>query len=600
MAHQYSIFPKDPGAHLFEVHLTVAKPDPQGQAFGIPAWIPGSYVIRDYSRHVVGIRAASGGVAVDLRKLDKNSWQAAPVTRPLTLVLDVFAYDASVRGAHLDMTHAYFNGPCVFPVVVGQQDVRCELEILQPANGLGADWRVATSMRRNGAEPYGYGCYVADNYEELIDHPVEIGDLSIGEFEAHGIPHAIAIRGRTFCDMGRLCNDLKVLCEQHLALLGAPADLDRYLFLMDTPADGYGGLEHRWSTSLTCARKNLPRKGQGEVDDAYGTFLGLASHEYFHLWNVKRIRPAAFAQSDLATEAYTELLWVFEGITSYYDDYQLFRSGLITEERYLKLLARTMTRVQRGPGRKRQSVAESSFDAWTKFYNQDANSGNSIVSYYAKGSLIALCLDLKLRLETDGEATLDDVMRACWQRFGETGLGLSESAFEDLCADVTGLDLDDFFDAAVRGTGDLPLDSLLHGHGIAMHWRRATGPEDKGGEKGDLQKAPDVALGAVLAARAGKSVFTSISSGSAAELAGVAPGDEAVALGGLALTAENQNSRLRDCRVGESLPLVVFRGDELLSLQVKLQKAPEDTCYLVIDSAADKQAGARRQAWLQR
>ncbi len=444
--HRYSLALKDPGAHLYEVRLTVDRPDPEGQRFAIPAWTPGSYMIRDFARNVVAIRAESEGIAVPLLKVDKSSWRAGTCERPLTVILDVFAYEAGVRGAHFDYTHAYFNGACVFPLVVGQAAMPCELDILPPEGKYGRSWRVATAMRPHGAKPYGFGLYRAADYHELIDHPVEIGDLHIGEFEALGIPHSISIRGRTRCDMARLCGDLKRLCEAQLSLLGPPADLDRYVFLLHAPGSGYGGLEHRWSSSLICARDNLPYKGQAEVDDNYGTFLGLASHEYFHLWNVKRIRPAVFADTDLASESYTEMLWIFEGITSYYDDLLLLRAGLIDKRRYLKLLGRTMTRVQRGAGRKRQSVAASSFDAWIKFYKPDANSPNAIVSYYTKGSLIALCLDLKLRLETDGRATLDEVMRTCWARFGETGKGMSEDAFEALCEEVSGLDLGDFFD----------------------------------------------------------------------------------------------------------------------------------------------------------
>ncbi len=276
--HRYSIWPSDPAAHLYEVRLTVASPDPDGQEFAIPAWIPGSYMIRDYARNVVTARAESDGRDVSLRKLDKSRWCAAPVDRPLTLVLEVFAHDESVRGAHLDLTHAFFNGTCVFPAVVGQEDVACELEIRAPEKPVGKRWRVATSMRPAAAESYGFGTYCASDYAELIDHPVEIGELTIGEFEVRGIPHAIAIRGNTRVDMARLCHDLETICEQHMSLLGVPTDLDRYLFLLNAPGSGYGGLEHRWSSALICARDNLPARGDEDVSDEYRTFLGLASH----------------------------------------------------------------------------------------------------------------------------------------------------------------------------------------------------------------------------------------------------------------------------------------------------------------------------------
>jgi predicted metalloprotease with PDZ domain len=596
--HRYQISPHDPAAHLFEVRLTVANPAPEGQVFVMPAWIPGSYMIRDYARNVVAIRAESDGLDVPLTKLDKSSWHAAPVQKPLTLVAEIYAYDPSVRGAHLDETHAYFNGPCVFFAVSGQEDRPCELEILLPPGDTGRDWRVATSMRRKDAPPYGFGTFEAGDYAELIDHPVEIGHLTIGEFEVTGIPHAIAIRGKTRVDMGRLCHDLRTLCERHVALLGVPDGFDRYLFLVHAPGSGYGGLEHRWSSSLVCARESLPARGDDIVGDAYRTFLGLASHEYFHSWNVKRMKPAAFTPYDLSAESYTELLWVFEGVTSYYDDLALVRSGLIDEKSYLELLGRTITRVLRGGGRLRQSVAESSFDAWTKFYKQDANAPNAIVSYYAKGSLIALTLDLKLRSETEGRVSLDDVMKACWKRWGDTGEGMPEDGFEAVAAEVSGLDLGDFFDASVRGTGELPLETLLATHGVDFKLRPASGSGDKGGQKLEDAKQRGVWLGATLAETNGRSTFASVMNGGPAEMAGVAPGDEAVALDGLQLTAANADSRLKAYRDGDELELVVFRGDELQTTRICLAAAPHNTCYLELIEDVEPDVESRRMAWL--
>jgi predicted metalloprotease with PDZ domain len=596
--HRYRISPHDPAAHLFEVRLTVANPAPEGQVFAMPAWIPGSYMIRDYARNVVAVRAESDGLDVPLTKLDKSSWRAAPVQKPLTLVAEIYAYDPSVRGAHLDETHAYFNGPCVFFAVSGQEDRPCELEILPPPGDTGRDWRVATSMRRKDAPPYRFGTFEAGDYAELIDHPVEIGHLTIGEFEVTGIPHAIAIRGKMRVDMGRLCHDLQTLCERHVALLGVPDGFDRYLFLVHAPGSGYGGLEHRWSSSLVCARENLPARGDDTVGDAYRTFLGLASHEYFHSWNVKRMKPAAFTPYDLSAESYTELLWVFEGVTSYYDDLALVRSGLIDEKSYLELLGRTITRVLRGGGRLRQSVAESSFDAWTKFYKQDANAPNAIVSYYAKGSLIALTLDLKLRSETQGRVSLDDVMKACWKRWGDTGEGMPEDGFEAVAAEVSGLDLGDFFDASVRGTGELPLETLLATHGVDYKLRPASGSGDKGGQKPEDPKQRSVWLGATLAETNGKSTFASVMNGGPAEMAGIAPGDAAVALDGLQLTAANADSHLKAYRDGDELELVVFRGDELLTTRIRLAAAPLDTCYLELTEDAEPDVESRRVAWL--
>jgi predicted metalloprotease with PDZ domain len=596
--HRYSIFPRDPAAHLFEVRLTVARPAPDGQVFAMPAWIPGSYMIRDYARHVVAARAESDGREVALDKLDKSRWRAAPCERELTLVLDIYAHDASVRGAHLDPTHAFFNGTCVFPAVAGQEETPCEVDIRPPDKPHGKRWRVATSMRRKDAEPYGFGVYSVADYPELIDHPVEIGELIIGEFEAGGVPHAIAIRGNTRVDMARLCHDLQTICEQHMSLLGVPSDLDRYLFLLHAPGTGYGGLEHRWSSANICSRENLPARGDEGVSEEYRTFLGLVSHEYFHLWNVKRMKPAVFTPYDLSRETHTALLWVFEGITSYYDDLGLVRSGLIDAQSYLELLGQTITRVLRGGGRRRQSVAESSFDAWTKFYKQDANAANAIVSYYAKGALIALSIDLKLRLETAGATTLDDIMRAAWARWGETGTGVPEDGFEQLLTEESGVDLGDFLGAAVHGTGELPLETLLRSHGIEYRLRRSAGGKDKGGKADGDGNLPEVWFGATIDSRDGKAVVGVVHNGGPAERAGIAPGDEVVALDGLRIDAAGADSRMRRYHAGDRSEVSVFRGDELISLHLKWAEAPLNTCYLVVDEDADDATVSLRNAWL--
>ena len=596
--HRYKVFPRSLGGHLFEVSLTVAEPDPAGQKFSLPAWIPGSYMIRDFARHVVAIRAESDGQDIELQKTDKSSWLAAPCDGPITVIAEIYACDPAVRGAHLDTTHAYFNGPCVFLCVDGQEQSACEVEILPPADPAASGWRVATSMRARHEEQYAFGEYYADSYDELIDHPVEIGPLMIGEFEAGGIPHAIAIHGQSKVDMGRICKDLSQICESHMQLLARPADLDRYLFLLTVPGNGYGGLEHRWSSSLVCSRRNLPHRGEKEVSDGYRKFLGLCSHEYFHLWNVKRMKPAEFTPYDLRSESHTGLLWVFEGITSYYDDLALVRSGLISDESYLELLGRTITSVIRGHGRFSQSIEESSFDAWIKFYKQEANSSNAIVSYYAKGSLVALALDLMLRSMSSDGCSLDDVMRECWRLYGESGEGMPERGLESVAAKISGLELGDFLERYVRGTSDLPLGPMLSEVGIQYHVRASHGQRDMGGKRGKKTSGATAWLGATLTAGDGKDNFATIHSLSPAENAGLAAGDIAVAMDNLQLTAQNIDHRLQEYRPGDQAILTVFRGDELMRFRVTFQAPPADTCYLLIkdDCAADREQ--RRQDWL--
>ncbi len=591
---RYSIKPVNPAAHLFEVQLTVDNPDPDGQVFRLPTWIPGSYMIRDYARHIVSIRAAADGRSVDLEKLDKTSWRAAAVDRPLTVIAEIYAWDESVRGAHLDTNHGFFNGACVFLEAVGHCNTPCTVKIECPDKPYGKGWRVVTSMERGDASLYDFGTYEASCYAELIDHPVEMGELVIGEFEVRQIPHVVALRGRHNVDISRLCHDLERVCASHMDMLPPPVDLDRYVFLINVKGDGYGGLEHAWSSANVISRHCLPVKGEEGVSEDYRNFLGLVSHEYFHLWNVKRMRPAKFWPYDLTEESHTGLLWVFEGITSFYDDLNLLRAGLIGAESYLELVARVMTRVRRGAGRKRQSVEASSFDAWTKFYKQDANAGNAIVSYYAKGALIALALDLKLRIETEGRIALDDVMGECWRRFGETERGLEEREFEAVCNEVSGLRLDDFFEAAVRGTGELPLDALLARHGIEVHYRAAAGQSDKGGKPAEPLSA--VGFGAALSEQGGRTQVTAVANDSPAELAGLAAGDELVAIGGLRVTAASLDTVLKRYRVRDRVAVDFFRGDELRHSELVFEPAPADTIWLTLAGDADDTAlGFRRQ-----
>jgi len=324
------------------------------------------------------------------------------------------------------------------------------------------------------------------------------------------------------------------------------------------------------------------------------------SHEYFHLWNVKRMKPARFTPYDLSVERHTGLLWVFEGITTYYDDLFLARAGLITAESYLETLAKTITRVQRTPGRHRQDIEASSFDAWTKLYKPDANSPNAMISYYAKGSLVALALDLTIRRESGGKCSLDDVMRECWRLYGETGEGMPERGLETVARSVSGLALEDFFERYVRGTVDPPLESLLRNVGVRLNLRPATDGNDTGGKPAANGSRPPPWIGATLAGSDGAGRFTVVRSGSPAELAGIAPGDEAVAIGGLRLTAENVDRRLADHHAGDTVTITVIRDDRLLNCGVTLAEPPEDTCWLAFDDDADDVALAARNDWLAR
>ena len=592
----YRITPHDPHAHLFAVTCTIRRPDPAGQCVSLPAWIPGSYLIREFAKHVVALTAQIDGRALAVEKIDKSTWRCAAADGVLVVQYEVYAFDLSVRGAYLDAQRGFFNGTSVFVRVHGLETEACVVEIVPPAHSV--RWRVATAMSADGAAPYGFGRYRADNYDELIDHPVELGEFALAEFSAAGVPHALVVSGRQCADMPRLTRDLARLCEHHVHFFGAPAPMPRYVFLVNAVGEGYGGLEHRASTSLICARDRLPRADEAAVTDHYREFLGLCSHEYFHTWNVKRIKPQAFAPYDLTRENYTRQLWAFEGITSYYDDLALVRTGLIDETSYLELLAQTITRVLRTPGRHRQSVADASFDAWTKFYRPDENAPNALVSYYAKGALVALALDLWLRRASEERHSLDTLMRLLWQRFGD-GAGVPEGEIERLARELGGSAVAALLTEAVHGTDDLPLGELLAPYGIALIVRPADSDQDKGGKPA----APAVRARTGLDARfadGAEARLAHVFTGGAAQAAGLAAGDVVVAVAGIKATRANIDKLLNEHAVGARVTVHAFRRDELLTFEIALAAAAADTCELRIDPAAPALAQRRRAAWLGR
>jgi predicted metalloprotease with PDZ domain len=590
----YRIDPADPHAHLLSVTLIVAQPAAEGQSLTLPAWIPGSYMIREFARHIVAISARVGTQAIGLEKIDKHTWRAGPTDGPLTVEYTVYAWDLSVRASHFDASHCFINATSVCLQVVGQDHLPCTVELLAPPAQQASGWRVATTLPRAGAKPYGFGRYRSADYDALADHPIEMGRFSLSSFEAAGASHDLAITGVSDVDHARLGRDLSAVCAAQAALFEPRtkrAPFDRYLFLTSAVGEGYGGLEHRDSTALLCSRNDLPWQGMQTVTDGYRTFLGLASHEYFHAWHVKRIKPAVFVPYDLTREVHTRLLWIFEGFTSYYDDLMLVRSGVISEKEYLTLLGRSISGVLRGPGRHVQSVAESSFDAWSKYYRQDENSPNSIVSYYAKGALVAMAIDLSVRARTAGRASLDDVMRLMWTRYGRDFYathggpgtdqrGVPEDGFASLLREATGVSLGTTLSTWVNGTGDLPLARLLAPFGVNL-----------------TLAATDATptLGMRVAQRGADLTVATAYSGGAAHRAGLSAGDVVVACDGLRVSHEAALKALLSRRqAGQRVRLIAFRRDELLEVDAMLDAPAQAEARLTFDANTH----ALRDGWL--
>jgi predicted metalloprotease with PDZ domain len=504
----YKVELHDLNTHLFQVTLTIPEPAIT-QHVSLPVWIPGSYLVREFAKNLQKLNAYQGKKQLDAIQADKCSWQIdCDSSKPLTITYQVFAHDNSVRTAWLDDSRGFFNGTSLCLRVEGQEDTKHTLD-LKPLTAK-RHWQVATGATPLRVNKQGFGSYSFAGYDELIDCPFELGTFWSGNFTVRGAKHHFVVAGATATfDGAKLLADTQKICETEMQFWhgkSAKPPFKNYVFMLNAVDDGYGGLEHRNSTALICKRQDLPRLGVAKQAAGYTTLLGLISHEYFHTWNVKRLRPKEFAEFDYSQENYSELLWFFEGFTSYYDDLLLRRAGLIDDAQYLDLLCKTANQVMQTPGRKVQAVAEASFDAWVKYYRPEPNTANATVSYYTKGALVALCFDLTLRAE--GKTTLDAVMRGLWARC-KAG-PMSERDFAALLEELGGRSFTKEIKAWVHGIGELPVRELLSKHGVIVT-----------DEPSQLQQR----LGLRVSEVGGISIKVVLNSG-AAEKAGFAAGDE--------------------------------------------------------------------------
>ena len=456
----YQIEFDDYRQHLIHVTLRfLANPT---QVLSLPTWIPGSYLIREFSKHIESVKAYDeAGRQLKINKFEKNKWRLYNTDHELiTVEYDVYSYDLSVRGAYVDQSRLYVNPACVCLGLQDQQDSAIEVEVFLPEEL--KHFQLATGLVSKSLVK-GRFTLKADHYAQLIDAPFELAEQTRFSFEANGIPHEFVVSGQHAMNAERMKQDLEKICSTEISMFGS-APFEDYTFMTMATGNSYGGLEHPNSTSLITPRSDLPKLNEPEEPSAdYQRFLGLCSHEYFHSWLVKFIRPENFANYDLDQEGYTSLLWIFEGFTSYYDDLILYRSGVISQASYLSLLKGQIDRYLQNPGRFIQSVSESSFDAWIKFYRQDENSNNAGTSYYNKGCLVALSLDLGLRLRG---SSLDALMR---RLYGNTqkGIQVNERTIVELCNELTGSNWIEQINHLINTTDELPLDQLFPEFGLS-------------------------------------------------------------------------------------------------------------------------------------
>ena len=585
---RYQVGFEQANAHLFDVKLNINFALHKGQQFYLPDWIPGSYMIRDFSKNIVSLKANSKGKSVSIEKISKSCWQLLNDVECLEILYQVYAWDLSVRSAHLDNQHAFFNGTSLFLAIDGYESEQHKVLISASSIAQKNNWQLATAMPSIAIDSAGFGKYESQSYEEVIDHPFEIANFQSLEFIVNKTVHKMVFtEAPADVDWSRVSKDVQKICETEIQFFGdEQPPFNYYLFMTFVLKNGFGGLEHRASTALHCSADDLPRIGENPevVDHNYRRFLSLCCHEYFHNWNVKRIKPARFLSMRLNKETHTELLWFFEGITSYYDELLMVRSGVIDTKTYLDMLAQTLTRTYRSKGRHNQTVAESSFDAWTKFYKQDENAVNAIVSYYAKGALIAFALDMEIRNRTEEKSSLDDLMRLVWRQHGKIEKGVGETQIQQIVRELVGESMSEFFREALYSTADLPLDKYFKHLGIEFQLLPQILQSEKGGfiEKAK-QRTPLSFLGLTHKKHAVGAEVVSVVTGSCASEAGLSNGDIIIAIDNEQISSTELDQMVSKLPIGREVTIHYFRRAKLYLTTCVLQEADANTVYLSFD-----------------
>lgn len=575
-------------AHLFDITMSLEQAT-AGQRLSLPVWTPGSYMVREFAQHIVSVRAYEGEREIAVTKIDKNTFELGNSSSSVSIHYEVYGFDSSIRAAFIDENQAFFNGCALFFRAHGFEDAECHLKLVRPTDEKCALWQVATGMAKVDVDAHGFGTYRAADYDELVDCPFQISHMKRLSFVAKDIPHEIVLVGdsRPFHEK-RLVADLERLCTFHVELFGE-APFSSYTFIARFEEAGYGGLEHRCSSMLLASPYGLPQDDK-EPNANYRTFLGLCSHEYFHAWNVKRLKPKEFIPFDYDRECYTSLLWIFEGITSYYDDLALRRAGLISHASYLDLMAKSYGKLLRNRGRFKQTLAASSFDAWIKFYRPNENSQNVATSYYLKGSFIGLYLDLLIRERSNGVTSLDDVMRVAYKKFGEEGL--SEDEFLHLLETIGGIDSGDFKKRFIEGTDDLPLAELFSPLGIHM---------EIGADEFTIDDKTKMQAYVGLRFRLddnNRAIITHVEQDGPAMKAGLSAFDEIVAINDIRIDGTNAADLLFTIRANEDVRVVYAHKRMVRSTLVRAQTLPLLHCKLVQKTNLSQHEKERMVKWL--
>lgn len=569
MAVSYHISFPDPKNHLARVTITVDTPPAGLTEVWMPVWSPGSYLVREYSRNVQNLEALdAAGEPLKVTKTAKNRWRVETRNTGLTIRYAVYGLEKSVRTNWIDTDYAFLNAPSTFLLVRGTETGPFQVTV-EAARGWDQVYCPLVP-----AQPAPSITYTAPDLDTLLDSPVVCGTPKAHSFEVMDKTVTLVNLGEAgLWDGVRAAQDTQRIVETYGAMYGS-LPFDRYLFY-NLIVEAGGGLEHKNGSVLMASRYAFRKR------ETYIKWLGLVSHEFFHVWNVKRSRPRELGPFDYETEVYTRNLWVAEGITAYYTDLMPKRAGLVTEAEYLKHLSAKIDQLQNTPGRALQSLEDSSFDAWIKLYRPDENTINSTVSYYLKGCVVAWLLDVEIRRRTGDAKSLDDLMRALYRDYsGEEGF--TREQVQQAAEAIAGEPLGEFFDRYVRGTRELDYSRALAYLGLALNGN---------------DKKTEPWLGMTVETKENRLVVTSVLAGGPGREAGLMPNDELLAYDGFRVTPENREQLTEQFKPGEAVELLVSRTGRLRTLSATWGEAPHPY-KLIPDPQADTAAVARRQAWL--